>query len=92
MQPQNSNLQIISEEILVDIPRRTDGQECLRVRATKARTPDGKDVGWTDIREFWKGDDGVWRPSRKGITVRARELSAVAEALSKAAKNTPSAT
>ncbi len=79
-------LDIIEERILVAIPR---GDEELRVTFTRARKPDGSETAWHSIRVFWKTDDGQWRPGKQGITVRARELRAVADALSKAPSGGP---
>lgn len=73
------SLQILNEEILVAIPR---GDEELRVTYTTARTERG-DVAWHSLRVFWKAAEGEWRPGKQGITIRAKELEAVATALSK---------
>ena len=62
---------------MLEIPRGRDGREALRFRFVRARTPDGKEVAWHDLREFFKGDDGAWHPGKKGITVRGKELHAV---------------
>lgn len=72
------DLEIFSEVVLVAIPR---GDEEFRITRTRGRTGDGKDVEWISLRIFWKGDEGEWRPGKQGITIRARELAGVVEAL-----------
>jgi hypothetical protein len=86
-------LEIFSETTMCEQPRGREGREVLRVRFVMARTPDGKSVAWHDIREFYKADDGSWRHGKRGISIRARELRAVADALQKAAsgEHAPSA-
>jgi hypothetical protein len=71
------------ETVLADIPRGREGHELLRVRHCEATTPEGRDVEWTDLREHYKADDGTWRPGKKGISIRTRELAQVIEALRK---------
>jgi hypothetical protein len=71
-------LQQLEERILCELPRGREGKEALRVRFVRARTPEGREVCWHDIREFWRGDDGQLHPSRKGISIRGAELHAVA--------------
>lgn len=39
---------------------------------------------YVSIREWFVGNDGQWRPGKKGITVRAKELDAVTRALGQA--------
>jgi hypothetical protein len=86
-------LEITSETVMCEVSRGREGREVLRVRFVMAKTPDGKSVAWHDVREFYKADDGTWRPGKKGISIRARELRAVADALQKAAsgEHAPSA-
>jgi hypothetical protein len=81
---QRGELEIVAETTMAEMPRGRDGRECLRVRFVRARTPDGKDVAWHDVRLFWRADDGEFRPSSKGISIRGAELRAVADALQKA--------
>jgi hypothetical protein len=82
--PQGGDLQIESEAILLELPRGDRG-EVLRVTHTTATTVQGKRVAWHGIREFYTDDDGNKKPGKKGITIRGRELSAVATALAQAA-------
>ena len=76
-----SDLQILEEKVLVGIPR---GDSELRVTFTRARTGDGKEVAWHSIREYYQADDGSWRPTKKGITIRGKEIHAVTIALLRA--------
>jgi hypothetical protein len=76
------DLQITGETVLVAIPR---GDEQLRLVHTEGRTGQGKDVAWHALRVFWCDGAGVWRPGKAGVTIRAGELKAVAEALVQAA-------
>jgi hypothetical protein len=75
------DLEIIEERVMVSIPR---GDEELRVTFTRARTGDGKEIAWHSIRVFWKTDAGEWRAGKSGVTIRGRELRAVADALARA--------
>lgn len=83
---QRGDLEIVSEVVLVALPR---GADELRLRWVRARSGDGQNIEWWDLRLWWEGDDGTWKPGHKGITVRARELPAVADALAKAARGAP---
>jgi hypothetical protein len=74
------DLEIVEERVMVGIPR-GDGE--LRVTFTRAKTANGE-TAWHSIREYYKADDGTWRPTKKGITIRGRELHAVAIALLRA--------
>jgi hypothetical protein len=56
----------------------------LRVEFARGRTANGRDVAWHSIRLFWRDEAGELHPGRQGISIRARELPAVAEALSRA--------
>jgi hypothetical protein len=75
------DLRIEREEIMLAIPR---GDEELRVTFTEATAGDGKPVAWHSIRVFWKDASGEWRPGKQGITIRGKELRAVADALKRA--------
>ena len=81
---QGSNLQIIEDRVMVAVPRGQRGEE-LRVSFVRAKTADGKEVAWHAIREFWRSDDGKMLPSKKGITLRGKELRPVLLALAEAA-------
>jgi hypothetical protein len=84
-QSKSGDLEIIEERTMLEIPRGRDGREVLRVRFVQARTAEGREVAWHDVREFFRDESGAWRPGKKGISIRACELRAVADALSKAA-------
>jgi hypothetical protein len=75
-------LEILSDEVLIAIPR---GDDELRVNRTQARTSDGKIVSWIGIREWYRPEDSnEWRPGKKGITIKTRELEAVVRTLTTA--------
>jgi hypothetical protein len=76
------DLEIVSETVMVAIPR-GDNEE-LRVSFTKGRTAEGKDIAWHGIRVFWKTAEGEWRPGKAGVTIRGKELHAVAIAFLRA--------
>ena len=80
-------LEIISDETLLAIPR---GDNELRISRVQARTADGKVVSWVGIREFYRPDGSdEWKPGKKGITIKVRELEAVAKALTAACVPSP---
>ncbi len=79
------DLEIVRDVVMVEVPRGRDARECLRLRFVEARTADGKDVAWHDLREFYKAEDGTWRPGKKGISIRGAELRPVLHALAAAA-------
>jgi hypothetical protein len=83
----DGDLEILSELVLYEGPRGRDGSECLRVRYVKARTPQGNEVSWHDLRIYFKDrTNGEWHPTQKGVSIRSRELAAVAAALLKASR------
>lgn len=69
---------ITDERTLLDLPRK-DGAEALRVIAGKCNGYD-----FVQIREWYKTPEGEWRPGKRGISVKPRELRAVIDALTKA--------
>jgi len=77
-------LEPIDERVMLEIPRGRDGREALCFRFVRAKTAEGKMVAWHDLREFYKGADGAWLPGKKGISIRGKELHAVAIALLRA--------
>jgi hypothetical protein len=79
--PARSDLEIVREDVMLAIPR---GDEELRVTFTRARTGEGKDVAWHSLRLFYRNEAGEWRPGKSGISIRGRELAAVADALARA--------
>ena len=56
--------------------------ETERLRLAR-RTYQGRP--YIDLRVEWRAPDGSWRPSRKGLSLRARELAELAGALDRAA-------
>lgn len=75
------DLEIVDEIVIAAIPR---GDEELRVTFTRGRTSAGKDVAWHSIRVFYRDGSGAWKPGKQGVTIRGRELAAVAAAFAKA--------
>jgi hypothetical protein len=80
---ERGDLEILREIVLVGIPRGRDGREMLRLRFVQARAGD-REVAWHDLREFWKDERGEWRPGKKGISLRGRELGPIRDALIRA--------
>lgn len=79
------DLEILEEKTMAEVPRGRDGRETLRLRFIRAKAPDGKEVAWHDLREFYRGEqNSEWRPGKKGISIRGRELGAVAVGLLRA--------
>lgn len=81
---ERGELQPLEERTIFETSRSRDGKEVLRLRFVRAMTPDQKEVAWHDLREWWKGDDGEFRPGKKGISIRGRELGPVVVALLRA--------
>jgi hypothetical protein len=79
------DLEILREIVLVDFPRGRDGRERLRLRFVQARAGD-REVAWHDLREFWKDERGEWRPGKKGVSLRGRELGPIRDALIRATR------
>lgn len=80
------DLQIELETVLVTLPRGDKGDE-LRVTHTIAKDPNGRRVNWWGVREFFKDvASGEMRSSKKGVSIRSKELGPIAEALSRAAR------
>ncbi|MDP9035706.1 MAG: hypothetical protein M3O50_12950 [Myxococcota bacterium] len=80
-QAQGGDLTILEEHTMVAVPR---GDEELRLTFTRARTSAGKDIAWHSLRVFWKSAGGEWKPGKSGVTIRGRELHAVAQAFARA--------
>jgi hypothetical protein len=70
-------LEILEQLTLVDLPR---GSERLRLVHTLAKGPRGP-IEWWSLRLFWQDQDGEWKPSRTGITIRRGELASIVEGL-----------
>jgi hypothetical protein len=83
-QRQGGDLTIEREDVLLELSRGERG-DVLRVCFTQGTASDGKRVAWHSIREFYTDEEGTKKPGKKGITIRGRELRAVAEALTRAA-------
>ncbi|GMV19945.1 MAG: hypothetical protein AMXMBFR56_81690 [Polyangiaceae bacterium] len=67
-----------TEHVVLSIPRGEE-EELRVVRAIYEGRP------YTSIRVWYQTDDG-WRPTKKGVSVRDREISQVIDALSKIAR------
>jgi hypothetical protein len=76
-------LEILSEVVMVALPR--GDKEELRVTFTRAKTTEGRETAWHGIRVWYRADDGEMRPGKQGVTIRGKELAAVARELAKAA-------
>ena len=74
-----SDLEIASEVVLAEIPR--GSREVLRVVRAEG-TRDGTPLKWTSLRVWYRDRDGVLRPGKQGISLRAGELATIASALS----------
>ena len=53
------------------------------VEQVKARLTEFKGKQYADLRIFWMGDDGQYRPSKKGLTVSPDQLPELAQAVAK---------
>jgi Transcriptional Coactivator p15 (PC4) len=78
------DLDVTEERVLIEVPRDRDGRVVLRMRFVRASTSSGSKVAWHDLREYFRGDDGQLHPTRKGISIRGKELHAVAVAMLRA--------
>jgi hypothetical protein len=58
---------------------RKDGAEELRI---EAKSYNG--YPYFDLRVWFKGDGGEWRPTKTGVTIKPREIDEVISALTKA--------
>jgi hypothetical protein len=76
------DLEIIEEVVMCAVPR-GDCEE-LRVTFARARLPDGRETAWHALRVWYRSDDGSMRPGKQGVTIRGKELRAVADALGRA--------
>jgi|SRR5690606_7596979 len=68
---------------LVAIPRGKDDTEELRISLDEFEPDNGRPSKYVSAR-IWYLTGEEWRPTKKGVTVRARELDAVIVALTKA--------
>lgn len=55
---------------------RRNADEIIRVSLNQFN---GRDV--IDVRSWWKHQDGLWRPSRSGITLAVQHLTKLSEAM-----------
>jgi len=69
-------LEIVSEKVLLEIPR---GQKLLRVTRVQALTY-GTPTEWHVLCVFFRAEDG-WQPTKSKITVRHSEVEQVVAAL-----------
>lgn len=58
--------------------------EQLRVSLDEFTSNDGKRHRYVSIRVWFEASDGEWRPTKKGTTIRRKELEAAAKALEQA--------
>jgi Transcriptional Coactivator p15 (PC4) len=66
------------DEVLLELQR----SKAMRLRVSRSEF---KGRVYIDVRQFYESDDGTWRPSSKGISLRVDELAEVARAIHKAA-------
>lgn len=69
----------ISNRVLATFTRSETEQ--VRVTYDTRLGDEGRTVAWVSIRLWWRGRDGKWRPSRKGSTIRLREIGECIAAL-----------
>lgn len=71
---------------LASLPRGRDENEELRVSLDEFTPDNGKPSKYVSLRLWYKGkgNQGDWLPTKKGLTVRIKELDAVLSALEKA--------
>jgi hypothetical protein len=60
--------------------------EQLRISLDEFTSDDGKRHRYVSIRLWYEAGRGEWRPTKKGTTIRRKELEQAAKALSKAAE------
>ena len=77
------DLKIDREITLVEIPRGDRG-EVLRFTFTEATSSEGKKVAWHALRVWYRADNGEMRPGKSGVSIRGRELAAIAAGFAKA--------
>jgi hypothetical protein len=77
------SVQIDSQTTLLEIPRKEDGTEVLRLQFARGAAPGGRAVSWFSLRVFWKDEAGEWKPGKQGISLRAKELAPIVAELQK---------
>lgn len=65
------------ETIIAEWPK--NGRETLRVRLDCF-----KEQPVIDLRSWYRGSDGTWKPGRGGLTVSTRHIPQLADAIAKA--------
>jgi Transcriptional Coactivator p15 (PC4) len=70
------------DEILLELQR----SKAMRLRVSRSEF---KGRVYIDVRQYYESEDGSWRPSSKGISLRIDELAEVARAISEAAPSAP---
>lgn len=76
---QSSQCERGEETVLAEFPRGQDGNEKLRITLASF-----KGYPFIGARIWFKGVDGTWRPTQKGVTFRVKELGEVRAALDRA--------
>ncbi len=83
---EKGQLRIDDELVMLEVGRGERDQLRLRLTLTKGTKPDGEKTEWLSIREFYKDPSGALRPSSRGISIRRKEIAAVADALVRATR------
>ena len=60
---------------------RNDGKEQVRWSFDEFVTDRGQPTKYISARKWYRADDGEWRPTKAGVTIRLAELDRVVEAL-----------
>ena len=81
-QAPKGDLTIDREIVMVEVPR-GDAGEVLRLTFTEATTTTGKKVAWHALRVWYRASDGQMRPSKSGVSIRAREIGPIAAGFAK---------
>jgi hypothetical protein len=76
------SIEVVDEQTMLAVARGREDE--LRLRFVRARSPEGKDLAWHDLR-LWSND----RPTPKGITIRASEIGQLVEALARPTSDLP---
>lgn len=65
-----------NENVILQLPRGTDGKNELRIIFSEF-----KGHPFLNVREWFLSDDGNWYPTKKGVSIKMRELDPVISAL-----------
>src|SRR5260221_2509934 len=60
---------------------RNDGKEEVRWSFDEFMPGNGSPTKYISARKWYRADDGEWRPTKAGVTIRLAELDRVVEAL-----------